>query len=280
VPAQYAGGLVVGGVGEPGVDVRDGTPVQGGGHEQASEQILTRGVEERVGPRAGVTGPGGEVLRQRGGLDLVGDVGERIPPPSGLLQRDRLRVEDPHRAGLGAGVAGGVDDITLVGGDQHGAGGLEDGGHRPGGGLAGAGTPDVDVHVLPRPVERHSPRHGAADRYPRCVDAEAGRGRRGGLAADALDILPAAHVPGLPVDATGSPPDPLHHHDPADAEQDDDGEEAGHDARGHRRPRDGPAQDAKEDVERLGRERVSDPGEAAPHPQRYQHCYQCCDCYE
>ena len=80
------------------------------------------------------------------GLDLVGDVGQRVPPPGRPVSRRRCpagRRPTPVAA-LGARAAGGVDDVALVRRGQHRAGRVEDRGDGARGGLAGAGAPDVE----------------------------------------------------------------------------------------------------------------------------------------
>ncbi len=69
---------------------------------------------------------GGEVVCETARLDLVGDVGERVPPPGWFLEGDALRIEHPHRPVGSSDVSGRVDDVAFVRRHQHPAGSGED----------------------------------------------------------------------------------------------------------------------------------------------------------
>ena len=79
--SQQSDGFFLQRVGQPAEHVADGSVGGGGGQQQAGEEVLAGGVEERVGLRVGGAGAFGEVLREFRGADVVGDVGERVPPP-------------------------------------------------------------------------------------------------------------------------------------------------------------------------------------------------------
>jgi hypothetical protein len=83
VLAQDADGLVVARVGDPRVGPLDRAPGQRGGQQQRGDHLLALGVKEGVGARPGIGVGGGEDVGEGGGLDLVGDVAERVPPPAG-----------------------------------------------------------------------------------------------------------------------------------------------------------------------------------------------------
>ena len=82
-----------------------------------------------------------------------------------LLAGDALRVEHPHRSERLADVAGRVDYVAFVRRHEYRAGRLEDRRHRPTRRLASARSPDVEVHVLPRPEQRLPTTHRLTDRH-------------------------------------------------------------------------------------------------------------------
>ena len=226
--AQDVDRRLVGRPRQPRVDRADRALVQGRGQEQTRQEVLAGGVEERVGARTGVTRPGGEVLCELGGPDLVGDVGQRVPPPGGFLAGDLLRVEDPHRAGARSHVAGGIDDVALVRGDQHRAGGVQDGRYGARRGLARAGAPDVDVHVFPGPEQGLVAAHRSTDRHARRGGDAQSRGAGGGaLATQRFDVAAAPHEGRSSVDAGAPAPRGAHETCHQDRESSDDQAEAG-----------------------------------------------------
>ena len=70
----------------------------------------------------------------------------------------RYTEQHPHRSDEGPRVAGGVDQVTLVAGREHGSRGGQDRRDRPGRRLPGPGTPDVDRPACgttgPAPADR------------------------------------------------------------------------------------------------------------------------------
>jgi len=109
---------MVGGCGEPRVHRGDRLPRLGGGEEQEADEVFGFTVEVGVGPSAGAAAAGSELGGELLRLDFVGHIRQRVPPPGRWFVGDLVRVEDPHRPDFGAGVAGGVDDVTFGQGDQ------------------------------------------------------------------------------------------------------------------------------------------------------------------
>ena len=107
-------GLVVRRSRQPGVNLRDRPAVEGGREQKAGKEILAGRIEVciRLGVRA--TGAGGEVVSQACRPHFVRDVAERVPPPGGFLERDRLGIEDPNRPIGGPDVARAVNDVPFV----------------------------------------------------------------------------------------------------------------------------------------------------------------------
>jgi hypothetical protein len=73
-------GSVVGGVGQPSVNLGGGKVSQGGREQEAGQQVLPGRVEVSVGLGSRPARAGGEVVSEAGCPDFVGDVGQRVPP--------------------------------------------------------------------------------------------------------------------------------------------------------------------------------------------------------
>ena len=206
------------------------------------------------------------MLGELGGPDLVGDVGQRVPPPARPLHGDALRVEDPYLTGSGARVAGGVDDVALVGGDQNRSGSVQDGGNRPARGLPGPRPPDVGVHVLPRPVQRLVAGDGAPDRHAGRVHAHPLGLGGGRCAAEVDDLAAAAQVGGPDVDARAPRPAPSHGHDdqPDQCRHERHGETQPHPA-GSARPGQAPTYETEQHREGVGRNAHAVVGDRVAH---------------
>ena len=205
VLAQDADRLVVAGVGDPQVGLLDRAAGERGGQQQRGDDLLALGVKERVGARLRVVVGGGEDVGEVGGLDLVGDIRERVPPPARGLVDQPLRVEDPHRPDGGARAARRVDGVALVRRRHDRAGRLQDRRDHAAGGLAGPRPGDVQRAVLPALIQRaapgHRPREGQAGR----LDAEPLGGRGGAAALERREVAAAAHVRGRAVDPPTAP---------------------------------------------------------------------------
>lgn len=93
VLTQNVDGGLVGRARQPRVDVGDRPMIERGGEQEAGQEVLAGRVEVGIGLGARIAAARREVLGQARGLHLVGDVGERVPPPGRFFERDRLQVE-------------------------------------------------------------------------------------------------------------------------------------------------------------------------------------------
>ena len=121
--------------------------------------------------RAGVRVGGGEVVGEVGGLHLVGDVGQRVPPPAAGSSTSCCGSKTQTGPAGRARVAGGVDDVALVRGRHHGAGCVEDRRDRPERWSCRSGARRCRGRSPPSPDRARAAGDGLADRQP-------GRGRR------------------------------------------------------------------------------------------------------
>ncbi len=205
-------------VGEPGEHLRDGAAACRGCQQHAGEQVHAGAVEERI--RLGVRRPGSrrEILRELCCAGVVGDVGERVPPPGRLLAGDLLRVEHPHRALLRADVARRVQHVALVRRRDDGAGRGDEPGDHQRRRLADPRAGDHGRHVLERRVQHPSAHDGAAQRDARAADhAEPLRLLERLLLLHVGERLERCHVPrgvvdgGAPLPTEGAEPEEVGH---------------------------------------------------------------------